>query len=126
MGKIVHWKNKMPTSQLLVCCYVILKTKGRFTFLPPQVVGQQLASNGFTRLWQLIACTWELLELEDWKPNKLWVLFLCKQSKQNLASPKVVTSFWVKLVPSWMGHIVGTTCLATTNFHVLLMQWFKS
>ncbi len=32
------------------CCCVILKMKGCFTFLPPQVVDQQLASNGLTRL----------------------------------------------------------------------------
>jgi hypothetical protein len=40
-----------------------LKTKGHLTFLPPQVVGQQLASDGLTRLWQLTTSTWELLEL---------------------------------------------------------------
>jgi hypothetical protein len=56
--KIVHWRNKMPTSQLLVCYCAILKMKGRFTFLPPQIVGQQLASNGLTRLWQLTISTW--------------------------------------------------------------------
>jgi len=39
-GKIVHCWNKMPTSQLLVCCCVNLKMKGCFTFLPPWVVRQ--------------------------------------------------------------------------------------
>jgi hypothetical protein len=40
-------------------------TEGRLTFLPPQVIGQQLASKGLTRLGQLIvACTWEWLEQE--------------------------------------------------------------
>jgi hypothetical protein len=39
----MQWVSKMPTSQLLVCCCVILKMEGRFTFLPPQVVGQQFA-----------------------------------------------------------------------------------
>jgi hypothetical protein len=34
--------SKMPVSQLLACCYVILKMEGRFPFLQPQIVGQQL------------------------------------------------------------------------------------
>ncbi len=123
MRTIMHWKNKTPTSQLLVCCGVILKMKGCLIFLPPWVVSQPLALNSFTRLWQLITSTWELLELEDWKPNKLWVLFLCRWSKENPASSKDVTSFWVKLVPSWMGHIIGTTSLAIINFcNVLAIQ----
>jgi hypothetical protein len=37
--------------------------------------------------------TWELLELEDWEPNKLQALFSHKRSNENLASSKVVTSF---------------------------------
>jgi aromatic ring hydroxylase len=70
--------------------------------------------------------TLELLELEDWKPNKLQALFLCRQSKQNLASSRVVISFWVKLLPSWMGHTVGIIGLATTNFFIVpLAQWLK-
>jgi hypothetical protein len=69
--KTMHSKSNLPTSQLFVCYYVILNTKGRFTFLPPWVVGQQLASDGFIKLWQLTTSTWELFELEDWKPNKL-------------------------------------------------------
>jgi len=53
-----------------MCCCVNLRTKGHFTFLPSQVVSQQLASKGLTRLRQLIATrTWELLEQEDWEPN---------------------------------------------------------
>jgi hypothetical protein len=32
MGEIVHWVSKMLTSQLLVCCCVILKTKRSFHF----------------------------------------------------------------------------------------------
>jgi hypothetical protein len=39
IGKTVHWVSKMPTSQLLVCYYVILKIEGCFTFLPPQSCG---------------------------------------------------------------------------------------
>jgi hypothetical protein len=67
----MHWISKMLASQLLVCCYVNLKMEGHFTFLPPRIVGQQLASNNLTRLWQLTTCKWELLELKDWEPNKL-------------------------------------------------------
>jgi hypothetical protein len=48
-----------------------LKTKGYFTFLPPQVANQQLALNNLKRLWQLIKGIWELIELEYWQPNKL-------------------------------------------------------
>jgi hypothetical protein len=47
----------MLVSQLLVCYCVILNTKGHLTFLPPRVVGQQLALIGLTRLLQLRACT---------------------------------------------------------------------
>jgi hypothetical protein len=83
----------MSASQLLVCCYVNLKTKCCFTTLPPQVVGQQLASNGLTRLWQLIEGIWELIELEYWKPNKFQTLFLRKRLRENSTSSKVVTSF---------------------------------
>ncbi len=55
----------MPTSQLLVCYCVNLKIEGRFIFLQ-QVVGQQLAPKGFTRLGQLnVASTWELLEQKN-------------------------------------------------------------
>jgi hypothetical protein len=71
MGKIVHGISKMLTSQLLVCCYVNLKTKGCPTFLPPRIVGQQLASDNFSKLWQFTTRTWELLKLKDWEPNKL-------------------------------------------------------
>jgi hypothetical protein len=106
-GKTMHWRNKMSTSQLLVCCYVNLKMEGCITFLPPWIVNEQLALDGITRLWQFILGTWELLELENWKPNKLWTLFLSRWSKENLTFSKVVTSFWVKLIPFWMGHIVG-------------------
>ncbi len=105
MGKVVHWVSKMPTSQLLVWCCVILKTKSHLTFLPSQVVGQQFASVSYTMLWALITSTCEMLELNDWEPNKLQaqLLFL----KKNPTS-KVVFFFWVKLVPYLMGHIVGT------------------
>jgi hypothetical protein len=66
MKKTVHLKSKMLASQLLVYFCVDLKIESRLTFLPPQVVGQQLASKSFTRLKQLtIASTWELLEQED-------------------------------------------------------------
>jgi hypothetical protein len=72
----MHLKNKMLTSQLLMCC-VNLKIEGCFTFLPPQVIGQQLALEGLTRLGQLILVgTWELLEQKDWEPHKFQVLFL--------------------------------------------------
>jgi hypothetical protein len=70
-----------------------LKIESHFTFLP-QVIGQQLASKGFTRLGQLIvASTWELLEQENWEPNKLRALFLQRWSKENLASSQVDNSF---------------------------------
>jgi hypothetical protein len=58
--KTMCWRNNLLASQLFVCGCVILNTEGHLTFLPPQ-----LALDGLTRLWQLIACTWELLELED-------------------------------------------------------------
>jgi hypothetical protein len=64
-GKTMHWVDKMPASQLLVCCCVILKTKGCFTFLPPQVVGQQLTLVNRTMLWVLIVGTCEMLELNN-------------------------------------------------------------
>jgi hypothetical protein len=60
----MHWRNKMPTSQLLVCYYVNLKMEGHLTFLLTQVLGQQLALDDFIRLWQLTINTWELLELK--------------------------------------------------------------
>jgi hypothetical protein len=60
----------MQACQLLVCYYVILKMEGRFT-LPPWVVGQQLASIGHTMLRAFIAGTYEMLELDDWEPNKV-------------------------------------------------------
>jgi hypothetical protein len=69
--KTMHWVSKMPTSQLLVWCYVILKMEGWFTFLPPWVVGQQLASTNCTMLWTLITCTCKMLELDDWEPKNL-------------------------------------------------------
>ncbi len=112
---------------MLVCCCVNLKIEGYFTFLPPQVVGQQLASDGLIRLWQLIEGIWELNELEYWKPNKLQTLFLHKRSKENPASFQIVTSFWIKLTPYGMGHRVGMRGLTTTHFHVIsLTQQFKS
>jgi len=108
----------------LVWCCVILKTEGCLTFLPPQVVGQQLASSDRTMLWTLIQITNELLGLDNWEPNQLWTQLW---SKENHASFIVITSFWVKLVPSWMSHIVGTKGLTTAYFRVVpLTQWFKS
>ncbi len=97
IGKIVHWVNKMPTSQLLVCYCVILKMEGGFTFLPPWIVGQQLALVGYTMLWTLITVTCKMLELN--KPNKLRAQLW---SKENPISSKIVTSFWIKLILSWM------------------------
>jgi hypothetical protein len=38
------------------------------------------------------------------------------QSKENLAFSRVVTSFWVKLIPFWMDHTVGTIGQITANF----------
>ncbi len=87
----MHWRSNLPASQLFICNCVILNMEGLFTFLPPRVVGQQLASDNLTRLWQLTRGTWELLELEDWKPNKLRTSFLHKWSKGNLVSSTVVT-----------------------------------
>ncbi len=67
----------MLASQLLVCCCINLKIESHLTFLQPQVVGQQLALEGLTRLGQLTATgTWELFEQGDWEPNKLQVLLL--------------------------------------------------
>jgi hypothetical protein len=40
------------------------------------------------------------------------MLFLCRWSKESLASSKDVTSFLIKSVPFWMGHTVGTTNFA--------------
>jgi hypothetical protein len=60
-----------------------------------------------------------MFEVKDWKPNKLQALFLRRQSKESLAFSKVVTSFWVKLVSSWMGHKVGTTSLVIAIFQVV-------
>ncbi len=66
MKKMVHLKSKMLASQLLVYFCVNLRIESCLTFLPPQVVGQQLASKSFTRLKEFtIASTWELLEQED-------------------------------------------------------------
>jgi hypothetical protein len=50
------------------------------------------------------------------EPNKLRTLFLNRWWKENLIFSKVVTSFWVKLVPFWMGHTVGTRGLPITYF----------
>jgi len=125
--KTVHWKSNLSASQLFVCYCVILNIEDLLTFLPPQVVGQQLASNSLVGLWQLTSSTWELLELEDWKPNKLWALFLHKWSKENTTSSIVVTSFWVKLIPSWMGHKVGMVGLIIASFWTIPpTQWLKS
>jgi hypothetical protein len=115
-GKTMHWVNKMPTSQLLVCCWVILKMKGHLTFLPPWIVGQQLTSVDHTMLWTLITSTCELLGLNNWETNKLQTQLW---SNDNLASSRIITSFWLKLIPSWMSHIVGTKGLATIYFHVV-------
>jgi hypothetical protein len=107
----------MPTSQLLLCYCVNLKIEGHLTFLPPRVVGQQLTSKGFTRLVQLIVVsTWELLEQKRLEPNKLRMLFLCKWSKENPTSSRIVNSFWAKLIPSWMGHTIGTIGLRNYKF----------
>jgi hypothetical protein len=118
----------MPVFQLLVCCCVNLRTNGCFTFLPPQVIGQRLTLEGLTTLGQLTKIgTWELLEHEDWEPNKLWALLLRRRSKGNLTFAKVINSFWVKLVPSWMGHTIGIIYLIITIFYnVPLTQRFKS
>ncbi len=37
----------------------------------------------------------------------------------NPTSSRVVASFWVKLVCSWMGHLVGIAALTTTIFWVI-------
>jgi len=122
--KTVHWKSNLQASQLFVCYCVILNREDLFTFSPPRVIGQQLASNSLVGLWQLTKNTWELLELKDWKPNKLWALFLQKWSKENLTSYRVVTSFWVKLIPYWMGHKVGTAGLIISSFRTIPpTQW---
>jgi hypothetical protein len=64
-----------------------------------------------------------LLEQKDWEPNKLGVLLLQRQLKENPTSFKVLNSFLVKLVPFWMGHKIETIGLPTTNFcDVPLMQ----
>jgi hypothetical protein len=105
----------MLASQLLVCYCVILKTEGRITFLPPWIVGQQLASGSHTMLWALIEATCELLKLDNWEPNKLQAW---PQSKGKPASSKVVTSFRIKTIPFWMNHTIGTKGLATIYFHV--------
>jgi len=70
----------------------------------------------FHKLGQLITLgTWELFDQKYWEPNKLWALFLWRSLKGNLTS-RVVNSFWVNLVPFWMGHTVGTTCLKLQIF----------
>ncbi len=79
-------------------------------------VSQQLALDGLTKLWQFIIGTWEFLELENWEPNKFRALFLNKRSKENLTFFKVVTSFWVKLVPFWMDDTIGTRGLTIAYF----------
>jgi hypothetical protein len=61
----VDWVSKMPPSQLLVCCCVILKMKGRLAFLPPWVVGQQLTFANRTMLWALTTTMYEMLELDN-------------------------------------------------------------
>ncbi len=114
--EIVHWVSKLLTSQLLVWCCVILKVEGHFTFLPPQVVGQQLASVGHTMLWTLIASTCKLLGLDDWEPNKLWTWL---RSKENPTSSRVITSFWVKSIPSWINHPIGIEGLTTIYFPII-------
>jgi len=93
----MHWISKILACQLLVCYCVILEMKGHFTFLPPQIIGQQFISASRTMLWALIVGTCEMLELEDWEPNKLRTQLW---SKENFTSSKVVTSFWIKSVPS--------------------------
>jgi hypothetical protein len=124
MGKTVHWVSKMLASQLLVCYCVSLKREGHFTLLPPWVVSQQLASTGYTMLWTFIASTCKMLELHDWEPNRLRA-WLC--SKENLPSSRVITSFWIESLSSWMGHIVGTKGLTTAYFCTIpSTQWFKS
>ncbi len=68
-------------------CWCVVVLFWRWKVISPSchhwVIGQQLALDGLTRLWQLTIDTWELLELKDWKLNKLYMLFLHKWSKQN-------------------------------------------
>jgi len=62
--------------------------------LPPQVVGQQLALESFTRLGQLTTtCTWGLLEQEELKPNKLQALFLWGGQRKTQLLLKLLTHF---------------------------------
>ncbi len=130
----------------MVCCCVILKMECHVTFLPPWVVRQQLTSNDLARLWQLIASTWELFELENWKPNKLQTLFICKQSKenptslntqilsdQNLKSSKVFLfeTIFIKLFFIQLGlylKLIMATCTfwwpLTTNLNGAKPKWW--
>jgi hypothetical protein len=59
----------------------------------------------------------------NWEPNKLQAQL---QLKENPTSSKVVTSFQIKSVPSWMSHTIGTEGLTTTYFRIVpLTQQFK-
>ncbi len=114
-GKQCTRKSKMPASQLLLCCCVNLKSKG--------LCHHELQGNN---LHQRASQDWgnSLQQAHgnclNWDPNKLQMLLLRRRSKENPTSSKVVNSFW-------MGHIVGTTCLTTTNFcNVPPMQRLKS
>ncbi len=81
----------MLASQFLVCCCVYLKMESHLIFLPLRIVGQQLALDGFTRLWQLIRGTWELLELKDCEPINFKCYFYVGNQRK--------TMFFLKLLP---------------------------
>jgi hypothetical protein len=49
-----------------------------------RVVSQQLTSNGLTRLWQLVASTWSLLELEDQETKNFDLCFYIGGQKKTL------------------------------------------
>jgi len=62
--------------------------------------------------------------VNNWEPNKLRTQLW---SKENHVSFRVVTSFWVKSIPFWMGHLVETKGRTTTYFHIVPpTQWLKS
>jgi hypothetical protein len=73
-----------------MCYNVNLRTNGCLTFLPPQIVGQQLASEGLTTLGQLITTsTWELLKHEGWEPKKFERCFYKGGQRKTLLLQKL-------------------------------------
>jgi len=59
--------------------------------------------------------------------KKVWGAHFHASHKINHASSNVVISNWIKLVPTYIGHVGGTSGLSTQYFFLVLpTQWVKS